>query len=94
MNEESPEGFPDWEMTPVAPPGLEEYMPTFLGWVFWVSVPVAIVAFVASGIMMAIGRFGGRGSVSADGMRQFFWAFVGTTVITMAIAIVTGIFSL
>lgn len=63
---------------------------TFLGWVFWVSATVALVAFIASEIMMAIGRFGGRGAVSADGMRQFFWACVGT----MAISIVTGIFSL
>lgn len=96
MDEDSPaadpSGFPDWEMTPVAPPGLEDYMPTFLGWVFWICFPIAIIAFVASGVMMAVGRFGGRGAVSADGMRQFVWACLGTAVITMAISIVTGIF--
>lgn len=66
----------------------------FLGWVFWVCFWIAIVAFVASGIMRAIGRFGGRGAVAADGMRQFVWACAGVGVISMSITIVTELFNL
>lgn len=89
---EAENGHMDWDsVTPMAPPGLEEYAAQWLGWAFWVAAVVAVIALVASGIMMMIGRFSGRGAVSADGLRQSIWVYAGAMVVAISISVVRGI---
>lgn len=88
------EGYMNWnEITPVAPPGLADYAADWVGWAFWISAVIAVIALIGAGIMMMIGRFTGRGAVSADGLRQGVWVCAGACVVATATSIITGILS-
>ncbi|WP_077688810.1 MULTISPECIES: TrbC/VirB2 family protein [Nocardiopsis] len=91
---ESTGGYPDWsQIGPEAPPGLETYAADWIGWAFWISAVIAVIALIGAGIMMMIGRFTGRGAVSADGLRQGVWVCAGACVVATATSIITGILS-
>lgn len=84
-------GYPDWESPAVAPPGLEEYANTWIGWTRWIAAFIAFIAFVAAGIMMMVGKFTSRSATSADGLRQLVWALGGACVVASATSIIAGL---
>ncbi|MFE3455902.1 hypothetical protein ACFXKD_00025 [Nocardiopsis aegyptia] len=83
--------YPDFESGPVAPPGLEDLAPTWIGWGYWITAIVAFFGFVAAAVMMMVGRMASRGAVAADGLRAAAGVVGGLCIIVMAGSIITGL---
>lgn len=89
----SPGVYPDWNAPPQAPPGLDTYAPTWIGWGYWLAGFIAFFGLIGAAVMMMIGRMGARSAVSADGLRHALWVMGGSMVAASATAVLTGLFS-
>ncbi|MEY9210579.1 hypothetical protein NI17_024180 (plasmid) [Thermobifida halotolerans] len=85
--------YPDWDSPAVAPPGLDEYATTWIGWAYWIAALVAFFGLVASGIMLMVGKLASRSATSADGLRHAVSVIFGACLVVMATSIVAGLFA-
>lgn len=53
------------DINPVTPPGVEEKVTQILGWVMWAGGAVAILGFIAAGIMLILSNNSGQANESA-----------------------------
>lgn len=75
---------------PQAPPGLAPQINTFLGWMMWIGLATGIGGFMASGIMMSVGRRN-RSAMAADGAAGIPWNVAGLALIGLAVSLASAI---
>jgi len=78
---------------PVAPPGLQEFGDTVIGWMKWILVVCGVAGLLWCGIMMTIGRRN-RSAMAADGASGIPWVIGGLTCGLVAAAVVATVLNL
>ena len=75
---------------PIAPPGLEGPVSTFLGWLKWGGLIAGMIGLVVCGVMMMVGRRN-RSATAVDGAAGIPWVLAGLTVVSLASGIVSAV---
>lgn len=80
----------DLNPQPQAPPGLGPQVNSFLGWMMWIGLAAGIGGFMASGIMMSVGRRN-RSAMAADGAAGIPWNVAGLALVGLAVSLASAI---
>jgi hypothetical protein len=76
---------------PAAPPGLATAANTILGWGKWTVLICGVAGLLISGGKMAIGHFGNRSTMAADGASSIPMVILGLSLVAASAGIV-GVF--
>lgn len=71
---------------PVAPPGTEQFVNNFLGWMKYVGLVAGVGGLMLCGIMMNVGRRN-RSTMAVEGAAGIPWTIGGLTLISLAAGI-------
>ena len=81
--------IPD-QPTGEAPPGLDEFGPRVLNWLFYIAGIAAVGGLIWIGIMMMVGRRN-RSQMAADGLSGLPWVVGGLIIVSSAAKIASEI---
>jgi hypothetical protein len=73
---------------PSAPPGLATDADTILGWGKWMVLVCGVAGLLISGGKMAIGHFGNRSTMAADGASSIPMVLIGLSLVAASAGIV------
>ena len=79
------------DVTPTAPPGVSEKISLVLGWLAWGGGAVAILGFIAAGVMVMLSNNSGQ---SNEASRYVARVAIGAVIVTAAAALgqfITGV---